>query len=59
VKAVALVWGGIDSPVAAFLACRNMKIVPLHFCLHPFNCEASFELVMESLKVLRGKTIKP
>jgi len=54
-KAVALVSGGIDSPVAACLASRNMKIVPLHFCLHPFYCEASLELVMESLKVLRGK----
>jgi len=54
-KAVALVSGGIDSPVAARLLSRNMKIVPLHFCLHPFYCEASFELVMESLKVLRGK----
>ena len=56
-KAVALVSGGIDSPVAACLASRNMKIVPLHFCLHPFYCEASFELVMESLKVLREKTV--
>ena len=54
-KAVALVSGGIDSPVAAYLVSRKMEIVPLHFCLHPFYCEVSFELVMESLKALRAK----
>lgn len=54
-KAVALVSGGIDSPVAAYLVSRKMEIVPLHFCLHPFYCEVSFELVMESLKGLRAK----
>jgi len=56
-RVVALVSGGIDSPVAACLVSRNMKIVPLHFCLHPFYCEASFELVMESLKLLRSKIV--
>ena len=55
-KAVALISGGIDSPVAAYLVSKKMKIVPLHFCLHPFYCETSLELVIESLKTLRAKT---
>ncbi len=54
-KAVALISGGIDSPVAMYLASRKMEVIPLHFCLHPFYCEVSFELVMESLKALREK----
>ena len=54
-KAVALISGGIDSPLAAYLASRRMDIVPLHFCLNPFYCESSFELLIESLKALRTK----
>ena len=55
VRAVALISGGIDSPVAAYLVSKKMEVVPLHFCLHPLYCETSFELVMESLKTLRTK----
>jgi thiamine biosynthesis protein ThiI len=55
VKTVALISGGIDSPVAAYLVSRKMEVIPLHFCLHPLYCETSFELVMESLKTLRVK----
>ncbi|MFH0848081.1 MAG: hypothetical protein V1857_01080 [archaeon] len=54
-KVVALISGGIDSPVAACLASRKMQIIPLHFCLYPFYCEDSFRLFIESLRVLREK----
>lgn len=54
-KAVALISGGIDSPVAAALMSKKLEIIPLHFCLYPFYCEGSAELSIKVLKNLYQK----
>jgi thiamine biosynthesis protein ThiI len=51
-KAIALVSGGIDSPVAALLASKKYKIVALHFCIYPFYCTGSLKSVISTLKKL-------
>lgn len=56
-KAVALISGGIDSPVAASLMNRRMEVIPLHFCLYPFYCEFSLELAVSTIKFLKDKRI--
>lgn len=52
-KAVQLMSGGIDSPVAAFqMARRGVNILPLHFHALPFTSEESLEKVRELLRKL-------
>lgn len=55
-KAVCLVSGGIDSPVAAALVSKRYEIIPLHFCLYPYYCRGSFETVVNVLGKLQEKT---
>lgn len=52
-KAVCLVSGGIDSPVAAAIASKRYDIVPLHFCLYPYYCKGSFSTVVDVLKAMQ------
>ncbi|RLJ06523.1 MAG: tRNA 4-thiouridine(8) synthase ThiI, partial [Candidatus Aenigmatarchaeota archaeon] len=49
---LALVSGGIDSPVAAKLAGKRERIELLHFNLYPYYCQGAFELVLQALKKL-------
>ena len=52
-KAVALISGGIDSPVAAFLAMkRGVEIVFLHFHSYPYTNKASVEKVQKLVRHL-------
>ncbi len=51
-KTVCLISGGIDSPVAAAMMGRKMKVIPLHFVLHPYYCEETFSLSIRALKRL-------
>ncbi len=55
-KAVCLISGGIDSPVAAAIAAQRFDIVPLHLALYPFYCKGSFELFFEIAKKMKEKT---
>lgn len=52
-KAVCLVSGGIDSPVACALISEKFDAIPLHFCLFPLASEESFLLAMGVIKDLR------
>ncbi len=54
-KAVALVSGGIDSPVAAALASQRYDVIAVHFCLYPFYCTGSFRSALAALKRLAQK----
>lgn len=56
-KAVCLVSGGIDSPVACALVLKKFNIIPLHFCLFPLASEESFLLAMDVIRDLR-KVVK-
>lgn len=52
-KAVALLSGGIDSPVAAFAVMkRGVKVIFLHFHSHPYTDYASIEKVKEIVELL-------
>lgn len=52
-RAVALISGGIDSPVAAFeVMKRGVKIIFLHFHSFPYTNKASIEKVKELVKIL-------
>jgi thiamine biosynthesis protein ThiI len=52
-KALALVSGGIDSPVAAWLgARRGLTVIPVHFHSFPFTSERSKEKVLDLCGVL-------
>jgi tRNA uracil 4-sulfurtransferase len=52
-KAVSLISGGIDSPVASFLAQkRGIEIIFVHFHAYPFAGKASLEKVKKIIKVL-------
>ncbi len=52
-KAVTLLSGGIDSPVAAFLMLkRGVAIIFLHFHAYPYTNKASIEKVQKIVKVL-------
>ncbi len=56
-KALALVSGGIDSPVAAWLgARRGLTIIPVHFHSFPFTSERSKEKVLDLSRVLAEYT---
>lgn len=52
-RAVALVSGGIDSPVAAaILSGKGKEIIPVHFVLHPYYCEETFSISIRALRKL-------
>ncbi|XOB40696.1 MAG: tRNA uracil 4-sulfurtransferase ThiI [Candidatus Nealsonbacteria bacterium] len=52
-KAVVLLSGGIDSPVAAFFAMkRGIKVIFVHFHAHPYTDKASIEKTKRIVKVL-------
>jgi len=52
-KAVVLLSGGIDSPVAAFLGMkRGIRVIFLHFHAYPHTDEASIEKVKKIVKLL-------
>jgi len=52
-EAVSLISGGIDSPVASFLAQkRGIEIIFIHFHAYPFASKASLEKVKKIIKVL-------
>jgi len=53
-KAVVLLSGGIDSPVAAFFAMkRGVRAIFLHFHAYPFVSRASIEKAEKIVKILR------
>lgn len=52
-KAVLLLSGGIDSPVAGYMAARRgVDLIPLHFYSFPFTGERSREKVIDLCRVL-------
>ncbi len=52
-RAVALISGGIDSPVASFLAMkRGIKVIFIHFHAYPYTSRASIEKVKEMVSLL-------
>lgn len=52
-KAVSLISGGIDSPLASFLAQkRGIEIIFVHFHAYPFASKASLEKVKKIIKIL-------
>lgn len=54
-KALALLSGGIDSPVAAWLvARRGMTIIPVYFHSFPFTSDRAREKVIDLCRVLAG-----
>lgn len=56
-RALALISGGIDSPVAAWLAARRgVLITPVHFHSFPFTSERSKEKVIDLCRVLATYT---
>ncbi len=54
-RTLALISGGIDSPVAAWLAARRgVTIIPVHFYSPPFTSERAKEKVVDLCRVLAG-----
>jgi thiamine biosynthesis protein ThiI len=52
-KAIVLISGGIDSPVAAFLAMkRGVRVIFVHFHSHPYTDKASIEKVKRVVDLL-------
>jgi len=52
-KGISLLSGGIDSPVASFLAMkRGVKVIFLHFHAYPFASKASIEKAKKIVKIL-------
>ncbi len=52
-KAIVLLSGGIDSPVAAFLAMkRGIKVIFLHFHSYPYTDKASIEKTKRIVQIL-------
>jgi thiamine biosynthesis protein ThiI len=52
-RAVALLSGGIDSPVACYLAAkRGLKIIPAHFWSYPYTSELAKQKVLDISKIL-------
>jgi len=56
-KAIAMISGGIDSPVAAKMMMDKYEIIPVHFCLYPFYCKGSFEITISTLQKLGFKKV--
>jgi len=53
-KMVALVSGGIDSPVAAWLMMkRGVEIIPVYFNAEPFSDESTCKRAMECIEILQ------
>jgi thiamine biosynthesis protein ThiI len=53
-KMVALVSGGIDSPVAAWLMMkRGVEIIPVYFNNEPFSDRSAHDRAMECIEILR------
>ncbi len=55
-KAVCLISGGIDSPLAAAMLSSKYEIIPLHFCHYPYYCKGSFEKMIKIMNHLKEKT---
>jgi len=56
-RALALISGGIDSPVAAWMAAkRGLEVIPVHFHAFPFTSERSKEKVLEICRILSAWT---
>lgn len=54
-RAAVMLSGGIDSPVAAWMAMkRGVNIIPVHFESFPFTSERAKEKVLDLAKVLAG-----
>jgi len=52
---VALLSGGIDSPVAIYMmAKRGVRIIPVHFFSYPYTSEMAKEKVLTLTKILTG-----
>ena len=56
-KAIAMISGGIDSPIAARIMMDQYEIIPVHFVLHPFYCKGSFDITIDTLKSLGFKKV--
>lgn len=54
-KALALISGGIDSPVAAYLMKSKVKIFPLYFDNSPYSGKDTKERALDSARVLGFK----
>jgi thiamine biosynthesis protein ThiI len=56
-KAISLLSGGIDSPVATWMMMkRGCKIIPIHFHTPPYTGEGSLEKVKKLAKILAAYT---
>ena len=54
-RMVALLSGGIDSPVAAYMmARRGVSIIPIHFFSHPYTSEMAKQKVLTLASLLTG-----
>jgi len=54
-RMVALLSGGIDSPVASYMmAKRGVRIMPVHFFSHPYTSEMARQKVLRLTKILTG-----
>jgi len=54
-RMAALLSGGIDSPVAAYMmAKRGVSIIPVHFFSHPYTSEMAKQKVLTLAKILAG-----
>jgi len=56
-KAIAMISGGIDSPVAAKMMMDKYEVIPVHFALYPYYCKGSFDLTIETLKKIGFKKV--
>lgn len=56
-KAMLLLSGGIDSPVAGYMLARRGAIIEgIHFFSHPFTSEQAKQKVLDLAKILKGFT---
>ncbi|MBU3904852.1 MAG: hypothetical protein KJ906_01740 [Nanoarchaeota archaeon] len=56
-KAIVMISGGIDSPLAAKIMMEEYEVIPVHFVLHPFYCKGSFDIAVETMKSLGFKKV--
>ncbi len=56
-KALLLLSGGIDSPVAGLLMKKSLELEAVHFSLEPFTGPESVEKSIELAKILKLKTL--
>ena len=57
-RVIALVSGGIDSPVAARMLAKKNDVIMLHFCIYPYYCAGSFRTALKIFKKLHESGIK-